>query len=111
MTRRQGFKPCAMAALAAVLSTQAAVAQSQSTGNTATDASGAGATAAPASSIGREPLTLNSGGPQAAKPFGTEGTRWLEFGGLVADNFKDSVDTNLHARFSEFLAKDVEVGR
>lgn len=110
MTRKRGFKTCAMATLAGVLCTQAAIAQNQSAENTATDASGAGATAAPASSIGREPLTLKSGAPQAAKPFGTEGTRWLEFGGLVADNFKDSVDTNLHARFSEFIATDVELG-
>ncbi|MCC6227950.1 MAG: acyloxyacyl hydrolase [Phycisphaerales bacterium] len=98
-----------LTALGAMLCTQAALAQTQpapassSPGDTTKAAS-------PAGSIGREPLTLNTGATQDAKPFGTEGTRWLEFGGLVADNFKDSVDTNLHARFSEFIATDVELG-
>ncbi len=112
MTSNLGSKTFVAAALGAVFFTQSAMAQSQTSGNTTTapDMGGATTNAAPESSIGREPLTLNTGAPQAAKPFGTEGTRWLEFGGLVADNFKDSVDTNLHARFSEFIATDVELG-
>ncbi len=118
MTRILGTRTRAMAAIGAMICTHASLAQSQA--NT-TAASGAGTSPAPVmssatpssspGSIGREPLTLNAGAPQAAaKPFGTEGTRWLEFGGLVADNFKDSVDANIHARFSEFIAKDVELG-
>lgn len=115
MTRKLGTLTFVVAAMGAMICTHASLAQSQANTTAAAGAStppaaGATPTAAPGS-IGRDPLTLNTGAPQAAgKPFGTEGTRWLEFGGLVADNFKDSVDANIHARFSEFIAKDVELG-
>lgn len=64
-----------------------------------------------AGGVGIEPLVLNTGAtPDAPKAFGTEGTRWLEIGGLAADNFADAVDVNIHARLSEFVAQDVELG-
>ncbi len=115
-TSRSWVRGAVLAAM--FFAAHAALAQSRATTTASAGASttpapvpsSATPTAAPGS-IGREPLTLNTGAPKAAaKPFGTEGTRWLEFGGLVADNFKDSVDANIHARFSEFIAKDVELG-
>lgn len=114
MTRKLGTLTHVAAMIVAMIGTHAALAQSQANtaaaGVSTAPAAGVSTTPAPGP-IGREPLTLNTGAPQAAaKPFGTEGTRWLEFGGLVADNFKDSVDANIHARYSEFIAKDVEVG-
>lgn len=109
MCRRLGSKTYVIPALSAMLCTQAALAQTQAT-PASSPAAADSASAASANPIGREPLALNTGTPQTARPFGTEGTRWLEFGGLVADNFEDSVDTNLHARFSEFIATDVELG-
>lgn len=109
MTRKTGTKSGTLAALSAMLCTQAALAQAQPA--PASSPPGAATEdAAPASAIGRESLTLSTGATPAGKPFGTEGTRWLEFGGLAADNFEDSVDINLHARLSEFIAEDVELG-
>lgn len=99
-----------LAAVCASLWSGQVLAQNQPAPTPAGAANAADHSIAPADAAGREPLTLNASGPNVARPFGTEGTRWLELGALAADNFKDSVDVNLHARLSEFVAKDVELG-
>lgn len=42
------------------------------------------------------------------KHFGEAGSRWWTIGAGVADNFLDSVDSNLHFAYTYFLAKDIE---
>lgn len=42
--------------------------------------------------------------------FGTEGTRWLTFGGLGAYDFEDNTDANVHGMVSYFVVEDLEVG-